>query len=223
MVILEIRRRLRRKVGKGVIHEEIRRFRTDARTLDLGCGRSPHSSAFPNRIGVDIVRDVGVHVVADAHALPFVSGSFDQIVCSEVLEHLIDPCQAVHEMSRVLRESGMVVITAPFVYPVHEAPHDYRRYTGYGLQHLFSPHFDIREIRPLYTEEQTLAVLLQRIAFQRQDRWYRHYFYLLLAHLVFRFSHRTDVPRYQDISRSVKGAFLSAGYLLVGTKRKATT
>jgi SAM-dependent methyltransferase len=209
---------LEKKVGKHVIRKKIELFKTDQRTLDLGCGQSPSAPFFPNRIGVDIAWAPGIDVIADAHHLPFAAASFKQIVCSEVLEHLSHTQKSIEEMGRVLDRGGRVIVTAPFIYPVHEAPDDYQRFTEFGLKHLFtSSGFSVEKVEALYTEEQTLAILLQRIAYQRQDSLLRRYSYLLIAHFIFRFF-RTNAPRYQDIERRTPGPFMTAGYLLVAYK-----
>ena len=211
---------VRRKVGKHIVHRRVRRFASSELTLDLGCGRhSTYVDDFSRRVGVDICHDEGVDVVADAHALPFSSGSFEQLVCSEVLEHLAHPQQAASEMARVLRHGGRLVLTTPFVYPLHEAPHDYWRLTSYGLHQLFDPYFEIRELQDLYSEEETLAILLQRVAFQRRGAPVRRYAYMLLAHLIFRFVSAPRARRFQDIGQTVEGPFLTAGYILVAHKR----
>jgi len=215
-----IAHRLEGKVGKHVIRREVHAHRNGRRTLDLGCGRSPNATAFPNRVGVDVVAEAGVHIIADAHHLPFAPRSFEQIVCSEVLEHLSDPALAASEMARVLASGGKLVLTTPFVYPIHEAPHDYQRLTAYGLRRLFSlAGFDVQEVRELFTEEQTVAILLQRVAFQRRDSALRHYLYLLLAHLLYRLPTPIRSQRYQNISRSIAGSFLTAGYLLLAQRK----
>jgi len=215
-----IAHRLESKVGKHVIRNQFREFATDRRTLDLGCGRSPIADGFPNRVGVDVLPDTGVQVIADAHFLPFAGGSFEQIICSEVLEHLYEPARAADEMARVLQKDGQLALTVPFVYPVHEAPHDYQRFTSYGLRRLFvSSGFDVQQVTELFTEEQTLAILLQRVAFQRRDAALRHYAYLLLAHLLFRLPAPARALRYQDVSRKMSGPFLTATYLLVARKK----
>ncbi len=215
----KVKSRMNKKVGKHIIRQEIRRFSTEKKTLDIGCGNSPSADIFPNRVGIDIAPGEGVDVIGDAHELPFDSGSFEQILCSEVLEHLAKPEQAVKEMARVLGDGGRLVLTVPFIYPIHEAPYDYQRFTLYGLRRLFEHFFDIEEIKELYTEEQTLAILLQRIAYQRSDSQLKHYIYLLLSQLIFQFSSNTDTPRFQNIGRSVPGSFMTAGYLLVARKR----
>jgi len=60
--------------------------------------------------------------------------SFDAIFCSEVLEHVWAPHVAVDNMFASLKEGGRLVLTAPFLFPIHGAPHDYFRYTRYGLE-----------------------------------------------------------------------------------------
>lgn len=212
--------RLESKVGKHMIRRQFEPFRSPARTLDLGCGRSPMADGFPHRVGLDLAAGCGVHVIADAHSLPFAAACFEQILCSEVLEHLADPARAVGEMARVLCVGGRLVLTTPFVYPLHDAPHDYQRFTAYGLRRLFALNgFDGVKVKEVFTEEQTLAILLQRIAYQRRDSALRHYAYLLLAHLLFRLPSSARSPRYQNISRDRPGPFLTATYLLVADKK----
>lgn len=55
----------------------------------------------------------GWFVVADATALPFKSGMFSRVVCSEVLEHISDDHSALSELSRVTRNAGVLVLTFP--------------------------------------------------------------------------------------------------------------
>lgn len=212
--------RLERKVGKHVVRDKFRDRATDKKTLDLGCGDSPLLEAFPNRVGVDVVRGDGVQVIADAHALPFASHAFEQLVCSEVLEHLADPSRAASEMARVLKKGGKLALSTPFVYPLHEAPYDFQRFTAYGLDALFrAAGFAQCAIEPLFNEEQTLAILIQRIAYQRQDsrRW--HYLYLLAAHALYRLAPRRNSPRFQDVNRRMSGHFMTAGYFLSAVRR----
>jgi ubiquinone/menaquinone biosynthesis C-methylase UbiE len=74
----------------------------------------------------------GSYVAADGMQLPFKTGSFDHTICSEVLEHLADDRQALHELARVMKPSGQVIITFPhrkfyFAYDDHFVKH-LRRY-----------------------------------------------------------------------------------------------
>ena len=73
-------------------------------------------------------------IFADAAHLPLADGAFDGVACLEVLEHVKEPRRVVAEIARVLRPGGSAWISMPFLYPVHDAPHDYQRYTEDGLR-----------------------------------------------------------------------------------------
>lgn len=88
-------------------------------------------------VALDISALAKPDVAGDAHALPFADGTFDVILANNVIEHLSEPAVGVAEMRRVLAPNGQVLYTIPFLYPVHEAPHDYTRFTRYGLRRLF--------------------------------------------------------------------------------------
>jgi len=138
-------------------------------TLDIGCASSPYSSFFPNRVGFDVADGEGVRVVGDAHHLPFRDGEFEQVLCTEVLEHLHTPQLAIDEMHRVLKKGGKLILTTRFNFPLHDTPGDYFRYTKYGIQHLLRD-WDVAVIEEEASTMRTFAVLLQRVAFQT-DVW----------------------------------------------------
>ena len=48
--------------------------------------------------------------IADAHTLPFADRSFDLVVCSETIEHVVDPGKVLHEISRVLNKNGEALV-----------------------------------------------------------------------------------------------------------------
>lgn len=71
---------------------------------------------------------------ADAAFLPVSNGMLDAVVCLEVLEHVPDPALVMAEIARVLKAGGHAWISMPFLYPLHDAPFDFQRYTEYGLR-----------------------------------------------------------------------------------------
>ena len=76
------------------------------------------------------------YVIGDGHTSLFKDNSFDVILVLEVLEHVSDPAAMIKNCGRWLRPGGVLVISAPQYWHVHGWPHDYFRYTLYGLQHL---------------------------------------------------------------------------------------
>jgi ubiquinone/menaquinone biosynthesis C-methylase UbiE len=64
-------------------------------------------------------------IISDITSIPEPDASFDAIMCIEVLEHLPDPIQAIKEFSRLLKNNGNLIITAPFCSLTHFAPYHF--------------------------------------------------------------------------------------------------
>lgn len=140
-------------------------------TLDVGAQAGPYAAHFPQRVALDIRRGPGVQVVGDAQALGIRDAAFEVVLCTEVLEHLPEPQKAIDEFFRVLAPGGVLLLTTRFVFPIHDAPHDYFRYTKYGLRYLLR-RFEIVELQEETDAIGTLAVLLQRLGMQAETlRW----------------------------------------------------
>ncbi|HSZ71255.1 MAG TPA: class I SAM-dependent methyltransferase [Cytophagaceae bacterium] len=69
-------------------------------------------------------------IVSDISAIPRSSASFDAILCTEVIEHIVNPMDAIKEFSRLLKPGGKLILTAPFCSMTHFAP--YHFYSGYN-------------------------------------------------------------------------------------------
>lgn len=116
------------------------------RLLDLGCGWKPYASLFTGQVtlhvGIDLPTSRSGSTVVDVYAsglaLPFRAGAFDAVLCTEVLEHVPEPNQLLTEVARVLRPGGALVLTVPWLWAAHEIPHDYYRYTEFGLRYLLT-------------------------------------------------------------------------------------
>lgn len=110
--------------------------------LDLGCGLQAHRDLAPpgGYVGLEVDRVRYAHtppqVWGSGLELPFGADSFATVLCAQVLEHVPEPGQLVQEASRVLCRGGHLILTAPHIWGVHEEPHDYFRFTGFGLAHL---------------------------------------------------------------------------------------
>jgi SAM-dependent methyltransferase len=88
-------------------------------------------------VGVDLDPARRPDVVADVCDLRcFEDASFDAVFLMEVLEHVSTPDLAISEIHRVLAPGGRLVLSTPFLFEIHEGPHDYYRFTEHGLRHL---------------------------------------------------------------------------------------
>ena len=191
--------------------------------LEVGGGRlsTNHSygDLFPNRHTFDIDPQRLPDTVGDVHTLPFSDNTFEFILCAEVLEHLHTPHQAIAEMGRVLKPGGMLILTTRFVFPIHDAPHDYFRYTKYGLQHLFKG-WEIIELSPETGTMSAVGALIQRVGFQT-DLKGRKLTKILLYSLAWLFDHLNGllIVEYGDIKRqSVETDIITTGYYLAAKK-----
>jgi len=88
-------------------------------------------------------------IVADAHTLPFQDNSFDWVICTEVLEYIAEPSKMIAEISRVLKPSGKMFLTSPFLYQIHGKPHDLNRFTDEKIKSfLLQNNFLIETLSP---------------------------------------------------------------------------
>jgi SAM-dependent methyltransferase len=125
--------------------------RARGRLLDVGCGEKPYEPIFrpyvKEYIGVEhqetfsathaSTRSSKPDVYYDGKVLPFESQTFDTVISVQVLEHTPYPQNLVNEMTRVVKSGGLVIVSAPFSFRLHEEPHDYFRYTPHGLRTMF--------------------------------------------------------------------------------------
>lgn len=94
-------------------------------------------------VSLDIDESRGPDIVGDICTHDFGGQTFDAIVISEVLEHVYAPHVAVDNMHAWLNGNGRLILTVPFIFPLHERPHDYYRYTRYGLEYLLREFEDV--------------------------------------------------------------------------------
>lgn len=118
------------------------------RLLDVGCGIKPYESILrppdSEYVGIDYPVTAETQgrpwtkadVFADCVDMPFKDGEFDSVICTQVLEHVSEPKALLQEIGRVLKPGGVLLISVPMSWPHHEEPHDFYRYTRYGLEHL---------------------------------------------------------------------------------------
>jgi SAM-dependent methyltransferase len=114
--------------------------------LDVGCGAQPYRPLLPahaHYVGIDTAdaeTDFGYELPDTIHFegdnWPIESGSVDLVLCTETLEHVLQPAQLLHEAYRCLRPGGRLLLTVPFAARWHFVPHDYWRFTPSSLRSL---------------------------------------------------------------------------------------
>ncbi len=112
---------------------------------DLGCGSSPYTKFFlkyaDEYVGVDWTEsshDIKADVIADLNKpIPVESKVADTVISMSVLEHLYEPQNMIDEAYRILKPSGNILLQVPWQWRIHEKPHDYFRYSPYGLKYMF--------------------------------------------------------------------------------------
>lgn len=147
------------------IEDTLKKIPVGSKILDAGAGECQFRKfcSHLNYVSQDFAQytgegDVGLQtgswdnskldIVSDITAIPVEDGSFDAVMCTEVLEHVPDPVAALKELNRVLKPGGYLLITAPFASITHFAPYHFAS----GLSRFFYEHhlkqmnYDIKEI-----------------------------------------------------------------------------
>lgn len=118
--------------------------------LDVGCGKMPYkqyiteNSTVETYTGLDIENAIEYDNVIQADIfwdgikMPIDNESYHTIMATEVLEHCPHPNVTLNEIYRVLKVNGTFIFTVPFLWNLHETPHDEYRYTPFALKRLLT-------------------------------------------------------------------------------------
>jgi SAM-dependent methyltransferase len=113
--------------------------------LDVGCGYMPYKSlltAAPARVGKYIGMDFADNpyqkpdVAWNGQTIPLENGSVDCVLATEVFEHCPAVEEVMREIFRVMKPGGFLFFTTPFLWPIHDAPHDEFRFTPFALNRM---------------------------------------------------------------------------------------
>ncbi len=113
--------------------------------IDLGCGTKPYACEFANvseYIGLDIEQSGNhdtksyIDMFYDGKTFPLENNSVDGFFSSETFEHIFNLEEIIIEINRVLKKDGLLLATCPFLWPEHEVPYDYARYTSFAIKNL---------------------------------------------------------------------------------------
>lgn len=187
-----------------LIKNEVKKFFsnvTNSNILDFGCGDSRYKKYINdtnNYIALDI--EISGHdknnknydVLWDGNKLPFKNKKFELILMTEVLEHVHNVEKTLLEIRRVLKIGGKLLITTPFIWPEHEKPFDFQRYTSFGLKSLMNRlGFSIIYEKKLITNKYAIIEIINS-EFNKKIRQYSSNIlyknYLILLKIFFKIS-----------------------------------
>lgn len=142
------------------------------RCLDVGCGNQPYKSLLlkppftvTEVLGIDqkdySFNGINPDLYWVSGKIPAPDNSFESSICTEVLEHCPNASTILREIYRVLKPGGCLLITVPFLWPLHEVPNDWCRYTPFSFKHLLENEgFNILSMRPLGGYDKSLGQML---------------------------------------------------------------
>jgi SAM-dependent methyltransferase len=123
------------------VADRARSIAPGSRVLDVGAGTAPYRDLFEHcqYETQDFAQYDGykgpegqyarIDYVSDITEIPVADATFDAILCTEVLEHVPRPIEALQEMARIMRPGGRLFLTAPLGSGLHQEP--YHFYGGY--------------------------------------------------------------------------------------------
>lgn len=194
-----------RKAILEALRTELSRFK--GVTLDVGCGRMPYRSlicALPGKveryIGLDFANTFygRPDLEWDGNRIPLKTSSVDCALATEVLEHCFEPAVLLREVIRVLKPGGFFFFTVPFLWPLHDVPHDEHRYTPFSLKrYLDDAGFGQVTLMSLGTWDASLAQMLGLWVRRRPMSGWKRSFVSCLATPLIRYLVCRDRPTTQ--------------------------
>lgn len=151
--------------------------------LDVGCADGKPRRLMPAGafyVGVDYFSTAHdwygtrPELYADAQNLPLSDASVDHALLLDVLEHIPDPDRCLAELYRTLKPGGTLTIQVPFLYPIHDAPLDFHRWTRFGLHRASARHgFQVSKEQAIGHPLETAALGMNIAMSQTVINWAR--------------------------------------------------
>ncbi len=112
------------------------------KTIDVGSGHAKYKNLIKDYceeyISVDNLsseyqfdnsKNFKPDIISDVLKMPFNDGEFNTVICTEVVEHTENPFLLFKEMSRILKQSGYLILSSGWAAPYHKEPKDYWRFS----------------------------------------------------------------------------------------------
>lgn len=110
--------------------------------LDVGCGSSPFENYFLKHVEKYLrhehplvaKKNIKYDFLSELPIINAPDQSIDTVISFSVLEHVSEPFETIKEFNRIVKDDGILIISVPQYWHLHEEPHDYLRFTKYILK-----------------------------------------------------------------------------------------
>lgn len=218
LMFIRMSKLLSRKGLYPFLHTEFNKIKSGQRVLIIGAGGKINNILNEysinnnfNIISFDISSKRNPDILGDICTYDFNCEKFDVVVIAEVLEHLHSPHLAINNIKNILSDNGRLILTVPFIFPIHDRPYDYYRYTKYGLKFL------LRDFNNVIIDERNtwidaISVLFVRLIMNKDMM--SKLFAILMIIIVF-----LNLPYIYILSKLIKTDFITTGYVVTAVKK----
>ena len=134
--------------------------------LEIGSGKDYQKNNFKDMcdewVSFDYnIRSNTIDIQGDGQCLPFKDGVFDCVVSIDVLEHVPYPEKMIKEIQRVLKKDGILILSTPWFFYLHEEPYNFFHFSKYGLDRLMKDNnLKVISNKPIAGAVSTFGLLL---------------------------------------------------------------
>jgi SAM-dependent methyltransferase len=189
--------------------------------LEIGAGgdylKEEFKTIYNEWISLDYdLRSNSIDLRGDGQQLPFKNEMFDTIISIDVLEHVPNPEKFVSEMFRVLKPGGIVILSTPFFFYLHEEPYDFFRFSKYGLRSIFERNgFIVIDVIPTGGVIAILGILIS-IFITRVFKFSK-----VLLNILLKINRFVQLKLFLPIDKKLdKNKRFAQGHFIIGSKKK---
>jgi SAM-dependent methyltransferase len=160
------------------------------RILDYGCGSKPYEALFMKKfksyVGADIEGNTKASLIIGPEGqVPAVDESFDCVLSSQVLEHVVNPQVYLKEAFRLLKSDGHLILSTHGIWPYHPDPTDFWRWTIDGLQReIGRAGFEVERVQSVFGLESSALQLWQDATSERLPGFIQPFYTWLFQSII---------------------------------------
>lgn len=202
------------------LHNEYKKIDRGQDVLTVGAGGEINKQLYKdseknnfNILSIDVNKDREPDILGDICDYDFREKRFDVVIMSEVLQFLKTPQIGIDNVYKILKPGGRLVLTSPFIFPLHDRPYDLYRFTKHGLEYLLTD-FDEVTIKERNGSLEAIDVLWLRL-----NKFKGKHSYSLKRLIVFSVFYLKR-PFTLFLQRYIKTDIMTTGYNVIAVKKE---